>query len=140
MARSLSSTLVALFALSFVADSAGQGVQTGSIRGVVKDASGQIVPHVTIHADAPAQQGARMTISDEAGAYQIVGLAPGDYVVHFELSGFQSVMTPMRVTLGAIERLDVTLRPAVNETVVVTAEGTPSLLSRRGGGSNIGTA
>ena len=45
MARFLSSTLVALIALSFATGSAAQGVQTGSIRGVVKDASGQIVPH-----------------------------------------------------------------------------------------------
>ena len=139
MARFLSSTLVALIAFSFVADSAAQGVQTGSVRGVVKDATGQVVPQTAIHAESPALQGARLTASDQAGAYQLTGLAPGDYTFRFEFAGFQTVISTVRVALGSIERLDVTLRPAVTEAVTVTA-ATPSLLTRRGGGSNILTA
>ncbi len=139
MARFLSGTLVALFALSFVATSAAQGVQTGSVRGVVKDATGQVVPQAAIHAESPVQQGARVTASDEAGAYQLTGLAPGDYIFKFELAGFQTVTSTVRVGLGAIERLNVTLRPAVTEAVTVTAAA-PSLLTRRGGGTNIRTA
>ena len=139
MARFLSGTLVALFALSFVATSAAQGVQTGSVRGVVKDATGQVVPQAAIHAESPVQQGARVTASDEAGAYQLTGLAPGDYSFKFELAGFQTVTSTVRVGLGSIERLNVTLRPAVTEAVTVTAAA-PSLLTRRGGGTNIRTA
>src|SRR4026207_1045793 len=127
MARFLSSTLVALIAFSFVADSAAQGVQTGSVRGVVKDATGQGEPQTAIHAESPALQGARLTASDQAGAYQLTGLAPGDYTFRFEFAGFQTVTSTVRVALGSIERLDVTLRPAVTEAVTVTA-ATPSLL------------
>jgi hypothetical protein len=136
MARFFSSTLVALLALLFVTGAAAQGVQTGSVRGVVKDATGQIVPQVAIRAESPAQQGPRLTASDEAGAYQFVGLAPGSYTITFEFTGFQTVTSTMRVGLGSIERLDVTLRPAATEAVTVTA-ATPSLLTRRGGGTNI---
>ena len=58
--------ILALFALSFVAGSAAQGVQTGSVRGVVTDATGQIVPQTAIRAESPALQGARMTAMDSA--------------------------------------------------------------------------
>src|SRR5688572_26191987 len=121
MARFLSSTLGALFALSFVTGAAAQGVQTGSIRGVVRDATGQVVPQAAIQAASPAMQGGRITASDLAGAYQFVGLAPGDYTLRFELDGFQTVTSMVRVSLGSIERLNVTLRPAVTESVTVTA-------------------
>ena len=136
MARFLSSTLVALLALSFVATSAAQGVQTGAIRGIVNDSTGQPVPQVSIHADSPALQGARVTDSDLAGAYQLIGLAPGEYTLRFEFSGFQTVTSTVRVSLGAIEQLNVTLKPAIAEAITVTA-ATPSLLTRRGGGINV---
>src|SRR5829696_1879943 len=112
MVRLITRTIVVLLGLSFVTNSAAQGVQTGSVRGVVKDASGQIVPQVAIRAESPGLQGARMTASDEAGAYQFVGLAPGVYVVNFEFSGFQTVSSTVRVGLGSIERLDVMMRTA----------------------------
>ncbi|HUQ89623.1 MAG TPA: TonB-dependent receptor [Vicinamibacterales bacterium] len=139
MNRLISGTVVTLLALSLVGDASAQGVQTGSVRGVVKDATGQVVPQTAIRAESSAQQGARMTASDQAGAYQVAGLAPGDYTLRFEFAGFQTVTSTVRVGLGSIERLDVTLRPTVTESVTVTAPA-PSLLTRRGGGSNIRTA
>jgi len=139
MSRFLSSAFVALLALSFVNAAAAQGVQTGAIRGVVKDATGQVVPQVAIRVESPALQGARVAASDQAGAYQLTSLAPGEYTLSFEFDGFQTVTSTVRVGLGSIERLDVTLRPSANETVTVTAS-TPSLLTRRGGGSNIRTS
>jgi hypothetical protein len=140
MARFLSSAFGVLLALSFAPSSAAQGVQTGSIRGVVRDVTGQPVPQAAVQAESPAQQGPRITVSDLAGAYQLAGLAPGDYTIRFEFNGFQSLTSEVRVSLGAIERLDVTLKPAaITEAVTVTAPS-PSLLTRRGGGTNLRTA
>ena len=85
MARFFSSALVAVLAVSFANGSAAQGVQTGAIRGVIKDAAGQVVPQAAIHVESPALQGDRITASDQAGAYQLAGLAPGDYNIRFEL-------------------------------------------------------
>ena len=136
----LSTLFAVLFTLVSLTNAAAQGVQTGAIRGVVRDASGQLVPQATVHAASPAQQGDRTTASDLAGAYQFTGLAAGDYLIKFELDGFQVVTSTVRVGVGLIERLDVTLKPAaVAETVTVTAAA-PSLLNRRGGGINIRTA
>lgn len=140
MARLLSSTSVLLLALSFVSSAAGQGVQTGSIRGVIVDSTGQNVPQVTVQAESAAIQGPRVTASDNAGAYQLIGLPPGVYSVRFELLGFQPVTSTVRVGLGSIERLDVSLKPAtITESVTVTAAA-PSLLTRRGGGINARTS
>ena len=136
MVRFISATLVALLALSGV-DASAQGLQTGSVRGVVKDTMGDVVPHVAVRAESPALLAPRVTTTDAAGAYQLQGLVPGSYTVHFELGGFQTVTSALRVGVGMTERLDATLQPAgVNEAVQVTA-ATPSLLSARAGGSTI---
>ena len=140
MARFASNSLVALFVLMTAAVAAAQGVQTGSVRGVVQDATGLVVAQATIHAESPAQQGSRVTASDEVGAYQFQGLAPGLYTLTFEFTGFQTVKSTVRVSVGAIARLDVALPMAtVTEAVTVTA-ATPSLLTARGGGSTMRTA
>jgi hypothetical protein len=137
MARFLSSTLVALLALSFVTLSAAQGVQTGALAGLVTDATGRAVANATVRAESPAQQGARTVTSDVTGAYRINGLAAGEYTVTIELAGLQPSGATVRVGVGAIERLDVALQPpAVAESVTVTA-ATPSLLTQRSGGLNI---
>ena len=49
--------IAAIAAVLFVVFSGsgfGQGVQTGAIRGVVKDAQGLVVPGVTVTATSPA--------------------------------------------------------------------------------------
>ena len=72
MARYLSGA--AIFALALVCfsqDAAAQGVQTGSVTGVVRDAGGLVLPTATVRAESPVQQGPRMTIADLAGAEQV---------------------------------------------------------------------
>ena len=134
MSRLLTGTRAVVLSLVFVSAAAAQGVQTGSVAGIVKDVTGQIVPQAAIHATSPAQQGDRVTASDQAGAYQLGGLPPGDYAITFEFGGFQKVTRQVRVGVGARERVDVTLQPAaVTEAVTVTA-ASPSLLNQRGGG------
>jgi hypothetical protein len=137
MNRLYVSFAVVLAFLASAVSAPAQGVQTGAIRGVVTDAAGQVVPHAAVRAESSALQSPRETMSDVAGAYQYSGLAPGSNSLTFDLSGFQSVKAVVQVGLGSIERLDATLRPAnVAESVTVTA-ASPSLLTRRGGGTNV---
>ena len=141
MVRLFTATVIVLLALSSATGNGtfAQGLQTGSVRGVVKDTTGQVVPQVTVRAESPAQQGARVTTSDAAGAYLLQGLAPGVYTITFDFAGFQTVRSSMRVGVGAVERLDATLLPeAVTASVHVVA-ATPSLMSARAGGSTIRT-
>jgi hypothetical protein len=53
-----------------------QGVQTGTIRGVVKDQQNLTVPGTTITATSPALQGARTTVTDKDGNYSLTALPP----------------------------------------------------------------
>ena len=139
MSRLFFGALGALVALTLAPPAAAQGVQTGAVSGVVRDISGAVVAQAAIHAESPALQGSRTTLTDAAGAYVLRGLPVGDYTVRVEFAGFEAVASRVRVAVGEVEQLNVTLRPAVSEVVTVTAP-TPSLLTTRAGGSNLRTA
>src|SRR5262252_9143506 len=63
--------------------------QTGTIAGNVKDASGAVLPGVTVEVASPALiEKTREGVTDGAGQYKIVNLLPGTYTVTFTLSGF----------------------------------------------------
>ncbi|MGH7336571.1 MAG: carboxypeptidase-like regulatory domain-containing protein, partial [Myxococcota bacterium] len=65
---------------------------TGAITGVVKDASGGVLPGVTVEASSPVLiEKVRTVITDETGQYRIVDLRPGTYSVTFVLPGFATV-------------------------------------------------
>jgi hypothetical protein len=66
-----------------------QGASTATLTGVVKDASGAVLPGVTVEATSPALiEKIRTTVSDERGEYRLPELRPGVYVVTFSLPGF----------------------------------------------------
>jgi len=63
-----------------------------SITGVVRDASGGVLPGVTVEAASPVLiEKVRSVTSDGAGQYRIVDLRPGTYAVTFSLPGFATV-------------------------------------------------
>ena len=63
-----------------------------AITGVVKDASGAVLPGVTVEATSPALiEKARSVVSDEQGVYKIIDLRPGTYSVTFSLAGFNAL-------------------------------------------------
>src|SRR6187549_807455 len=66
--------------------------QNTGIAGVVKDASGAVMPGVTVEAASPVLiEKVRTVVTDAQGLYSIVDLRPGVYTVTFSLSGFSSV-------------------------------------------------
>ena len=69
-----------------------QSSTAGSIAGVVKDASGGVLPGVTVEAASPALiEKVRTVITDAGGQYRITDLRPGTYTVTFTLTGFATV-------------------------------------------------
>ena len=62
-----------------------QGVQTGSLAGTVRDATGLVLPGVTVTATSAAMQGLRTTVSGGNGDYLLPGLPAGTYTVTFAL-------------------------------------------------------
>src|SRR6476620_5703785 len=60
--------------------------------GVVKDATGAVLPGVTVEAASPALiEKVRSATTDTNGAYKIENLRPGTYSLTFNLPGFSSI-------------------------------------------------
>ena len=115
-------TLVAVFILTTRASAQGQ---SGSIAGVVRDASGAVLPGVTVEASSPALiEKVRTVVSDGQGQYKIVDLRPGAYVVTFTLPGFSTVKRDgIQLTSGFTATVNADMPVgAVEETVTVTGE------------------
>ncbi len=81
----------AMFVLVCSAAAASAFAQS-AIGGLVKDASGAVLPGVTVEATSPALiEGSRSAVTDGSGHYMIVDLRPGEYNVTFTLTGFRTV-------------------------------------------------
>ena len=66
--------------------------QSSGIAGVVRDATGAVLPGVTVEASSPALiEKVRAVVTDSEGRYSIVDLRPGTYAVTFALTGFNTV-------------------------------------------------
>ena len=123
--------LLGVFALLLVcsATSSAQGVQTGTIRGTVKDQQGLALPGATITATSPALQGDRTVVTDTDGVYLFRDIPPGTYSLKVEMSGMASVQKTADVPLGGVSQIDITMSVSqVQETVTVTGV-TPSVLT-----------
>ena len=84
----LLTALVLLPALSSAQSASGRATLTG----VVKDASGGVLPGVTVEAtSASLIEKARQQVTDAAGRYRIVDLPAGAYALTFTLPGFSTV-------------------------------------------------
>src|SRR5688500_12710157 len=97
----------------------------GSIAGVVRDASGAVLPGVTVEASSPALiEKVRTAVTDNAGQYRIEDLRPGSYVVTFGLAGFSTVRRQDIVLTGSFAAAVRVERKvgALAETITVSGE------------------
>jgi outer membrane receptor protein involved in Fe transport len=115
--------------LAQAAPVAAQGVQTGTVSGIVQSTDKLPLPGVAVTVSSPSLQGERTEFSDENGVYYVRGLAPGEYRVSFEISGFQTaVRESVPVTVGGIASVDAVMSLATfTETVTVTAKAPPAM-------------
>jgi hypothetical protein len=106
---------------------AAAGAQSAAIVGTVTDASGAVLPGVTVEVASPALiEGTRTAVTDERGTYRIIELRPGTYGVTFTLQGFSSerrenvaLATGFTATVNSSLRLG-----AFAENIVVTRQVT----------------
>src|SRR4030095_9595773 len=119
------------------ATSSAQGVQTGTIRGTVKDQQGLALPGATITATSPALQGGRTVVTDTDGTYLFRAIPPGTYNLKVEMSGLAAVQKTADVPLGGVAQIDITMSLSqVQESVTVTGT-TPTILTTPVVGANI---
>src|SRR5262249_62320688 len=63
----------------------------GILTGVVRDASGAVLPGVSVEAASPALiEKVRTAVTDGSGQYRIEDLRPGSYTVTMSLTGFST--------------------------------------------------
>jgi hypothetical protein len=88
--RRISCSLVLLTALMCLP--AAVLAQNAEIAGVARDASGAVLPGVTVEASSPALiEKSRTVFTDSQGQYRVIALVPGTYTVTFTLPGFRTV-------------------------------------------------
>src|SRR5262245_31714096 len=94
--------------------------QGGSIQGIVRDASGGVLPGVTIEARSSSAVGVSTTTTDSRGEFRFPALPSGIYEITTSLQGFTTKKLPdVQLQLGQILRLDVALQvAALAETVL----------------------
>ena len=96
-----------------------------AISGVVRDASGAVLPGVTVEAASPALiEKIRTAVTDGGGLYTIENLRPGVYTVTFTLPGFAAVKREGVELQGSFNaRITADMRVGgIEETITVTGE------------------
>src|SRR5262245_14795913 len=114
-----SAVVVALLCLSTPAFS------QPAIAGIVKDASGAVLPGVTVEATSPVLiEKSRTVLTDGTGQYRIVDLKPGTYGLTFTLSGFSTIKREeIELTGAGVTTINADMRVgSITETVTVTGE------------------
>ena len=107
------------------AAAAAQSVVTGAdARGTVADATGGVLPGVTITVRNVDTNLIRSSVTDHTGRYFVAALPPGRYEIAAELSGFGVERRTLDLVLGQAATTDLTLAVVVRETVQVT-DATP---------------
>ena len=127
--RSIVCASVCLFTLAVLGGAAtpvmAQGTG-GGITGTVADASGGVLPGVTVTLTAVAGGlgSGQTTVSNEQGVYQFTRLLPGSYIVRAELAGFRPAeQRNIQVNSDQVARADLRLEiGALSEGVTVSGE------------------
>jgi len=94
----------------------------GIVAGQVTDSTGSVLPGVTVEASSPVLiEGARTSVTDGQGRYQIPDLRPGTYRVTYALPGFRSVVREgIELRAGFTATVNIQLSVgAVEETITV---------------------
>jgi outer membrane receptor protein involved in Fe transport len=104
--KSLRTLVCALFTMW--AGAAAQQI-TGSIRGVVLDPSGAVVPSATVSAQQTETGLTRTAFTNHAGEYTLVELPIGHYQVRVEARGYQKYLQ-QGITLDVNEAATVSIR------------------------------
>ena len=100
----------------------GQATATGTIVGVVTDASGAAVAGVTVSAVDKATNARRETRANSVGEYRFDLLPASTYVIHVEAPGFSAVDTqPLLLQVGASLTANLPLQAGSVNTVVDVA-------------------
>src|SRR5512132_2799304 len=114
-----------VFALAVLICTPATAFAQASIVGLVKDASGAVLPGVTVEASSPALiEKVRSVVTGGTGQYRIENLRPGTYTVTFTIPGFSTVKREgIELTGSFVATVNADLRVgSIAETITVSGE------------------
>jgi hypothetical protein len=124
--RVLAKTQVTLaFLLLLTPVSASAQAVGAQLTGTVRDASGAVLPGVTVEASSPVLiEKVRSVVSDGSGQYRIIDLPPGTYTLTATLPGFNTYRREgLELSGSATMTIPVDMKVgALQETITVTGE------------------
>jgi len=91
---------------------------TGSLRGIVQDASRGRIPGAEVVARLADSSMFRTVATNDRGEFRMEGLAPGMYHIVAQARGFAQAASDVRVSLGSVLDVTVTLTPKASEQTV----------------------
>jgi len=97
--------------------------ETGQIIGTVQDASGAVVPNVTVAAKNVETGTQRGTTTNTSGVYVLPNLRPGDWEITISASGFATQKKRVTVDVGAKVALDAKMEVGQTSTTVEVNAG-----------------
>ena len=101
---------------------------SGTLRGVVSDPSGAVVPQARISLTTPQGQSVAATTSNRDGVYELKGIAPGSYNVDATAKGFSAFgREGVTVVAGQAQKLDIPLEIEVQQENVTVEEEAPTV-------------
>ena len=115
-----------VFGLVVLAASRASAQSAAGITGVVKDATGGVLPGVTVEASSPALlEKVRTAVTDGQGLYSFTDLRPGTYEVTFTLTGFNAVRRDgIVLTTSFTATVNVEMSAGnIQETITVSGAG-----------------
>ena len=99
-----------------------------SLSGTVTDAQGAAVPGAGVRVAREDAAVTRIAVSDPQGRFAMSGLPSGVFIVEVASAGFSRHTEVVTLTSGAPAMLNIELAVAgIDDTVVVTATGTPQM-------------
>src|SRR3972149_612508 len=107
-----------------------QTYPTGTLSGHVTDGVNAL-PGVVVTVSSPNLQGTRTAVTTTNGDYILSFLPPGEYKVRFELQGFQTLETSIKISAAQGSKLDAVM-PAAKVAEEVTVTGSYETISSTG--------
>ena len=112
-------------------------VSAASLNGVVRDASGAVIPNAAVILRNVDTSVENTTVSNDAGAYVFLNILPGRYTVEAKAAGFASKqVTVFTLTVSQIATINFVLTVG-SQTSVVTVQATAPLIDSSS--ANLGT-
>lgn len=114
--------LLVVLALMVVIPHSASAQATATLNGVVRDASGAVIPRAMVTLRNTDTNTQRESVSNDSGLYVFVSVPPGEYVLTVTRDGFTSATQGLHVLVNQASTQDVTLRVGSNkESVTVEA-------------------